>query len=148
MSMTEEREMTDRERRDMHRFLEDLRVGVGPLNAAIAVGWSPAKLERMMKDPSFAELVNMAQEQLLESIEETLHKMAQGGHFKALQMVLLNKRPTVWRDIKHIQIEQTTSLDVGVVVSVKQAAIELLRERGVAALQPAVLDVESSERTD
>lgn len=135
--MSSNKPMSDREAKELGEFLEDIRVGTGPFNAALAVGWSPAKIRRLMKDTEFLELMDHASELQLESIEKTLHQMAEKGHFKAIQMVLHNRRSGQWRDIKHIQIEKNETLDVGVVVSVKQAAIDMLREQGVEALQPA-----------
>lgn len=144
---TEQRELSDRELRDRTRFLEDIRCGVGPLNAAVARGWSPRQLDAKMREPEFAELVSVARERKFETLEETMFHMAKDGHFQALKMSLL-QRPDRWRDIKHVQIDQQGTLDVGVVLSVKQAAMELIREGGVAALQPGgVLDVESIEVT-
>lgn len=128
-------------------FLEDVLTGTGPLNAAIAVGWSPAKLKRLMKDPEFAEMVDFTLERRLESVEKVLWELARGGHFKSIQMVLYNKRSEEWRDVRHIQVERHDQLDVGVVISVKQAALEVLRERGVAALQrePEAIEVTSTD---
>lgn len=151
MTDLEERmEMTPREMRDTTRFLESIRMGVGPLNAAIAIGWTPSKLKKLMGDPEFAELVSVSVERRLESSEQVLYELAQGGHFKALQMVLYNERSSKWRDLRHIEVQQATTLDVGVVVSVKASVLELLREQGVAALQAPldVIDVESSEPSD
>ena len=138
--------LSDREIRDLEAFLEEVRCGTGPLNAAIAVGWSPAKLRRMQKDPEFVELVQVSKERLLESHERTLNDLAGAGHFKALQMILFNERSERWKDVRHIQTSVSETLDVGVVVSIKQGVTELLREEGVAALQSGgVLDVESTE---
>ena len=127
-------------------------LGTGPTNAAVAQGWSPAKLRRMQKDPETAELIAVAQERRLETYEETLHQMAVAGHFKALQMILFNQRSQHWKDVRHIQMTANTQLDVGVVVSVKQSVAELIRENGVAALQSGgaldVLDVVSHDVTD
>jgi hypothetical protein len=140
--------MTDKETAELDRFLELVRNGVGKLNAAIEVGWSPAKLRRFEKDPEFIELLEVCRERRLEGYEQTLHELADKGHFRALQMVLFNERGDRWKDVRHIQVERHDTLDVGVVVSVKQSALELLREQGVASLQPAApdaIDVESHE---
>jgi hypothetical protein len=151
VALSEQKEMTQREMRELDSFLEALRNGVGPLNAAVAQGWSPAKLRRIQKDPEIAELIMMARERRLEGYEETLHSMANAGHFKALQMVLFNERSERWKDVRHIQMTANTQLDVGVVVSVKQSVAELIRENGVAALQAGgaldVLEVESHDVT-
>jgi hypothetical protein len=136
--------MSERDKRETLLFMEEVRAGTGPLNAALAVGWSPAQLRRKLKDPEFAELVAEARERRIESIEATLYQMAERGHFKAIQMVLYNERADRWKDVRHINVATRSELDVGVVVSVKQAALELLRERGVAGLQPAPAAIEAS----
>lgn len=147
-----EKKMSDKDIREIDAFLEDVRCGTGPTNAAIAVGWSPAKLRRLQNDPEFVELLNVARERRLESYEKTLHDLAEAGHFRALQMVLYNLRGETWKDVRHIQVTSNSQLDVGVVVSVKQSVAELIRENGVAALQPGgaldVVDAESHEVTD
>jgi hypothetical protein len=144
-------EMTDRELRELHSFLDEVRLGTGPLNAAIAVGWSPAKLKRLQADAEFRELLEVARERRLESYEKTLHDLASAGHFKALQMILYNERSERWRDVRHIATTHSEQLEVGVVLSVKQSVVELLRENGVAALQSGgafdAVDVESHDVT-
>ena len=142
------KKMSDKDVEETAEFLEDIRVGTGPLNAGLAVGWSPAKVHRLMKDEEFVEMMDAAKERRLESIEKTLYVMAEKGHFKAIQMVLHNQRPNEWRDIKHIQIDKRETLDVGVVVSVKQAALDVLRDKGVAALQPAPEEIIEAEVID
>lgn len=139
--------MSDKDIVELEQFLEAVRTGTGPTNAAIAVGWSPAKLRRLQKDPEFVELLDVARERRLEGYEKTLHDLADRGHFRALQMVLFNERSERWKDVRHIQMTSNETLDVGVVVSVKQSALELLREQGVASLQPGteIIDVESSD---
>ena len=132
--------MSDKDTWELEMFLEEVRCGTGPLNAAIAVGWSPAKLKRLQKDPEFVELLDICKERRLEGYEKTLHDLADKGHFRALQMVLFNERSDKWKDVRHIEVERHDTLDIGVVVSVKQSALELLREQGVRSMQPASPD--------
>ena len=106
--MTDTAELTAREERELaesNQFFELLIDGVGPLNAAIEVGWNPAKLKRLQKDSEFREMVAIAREQRLEGYEKTLHDLAAKGHFKALQMILFNERSERWRDVRHISVE-------------------------------------------
>lgn len=148
-AVAEQKAMTDKEIRELEQFLEDVRLGTGPTNAAIAVGWSPAKLRRLQQDPEFVELLSIARERRLESYEKVLHDLAANGHFRALQMVLFNERSERWKDVRHIQVTRNDTLDVGVVVSVKNSVLELLQQHGVEAFQPGgaldVVDVESHE---
>jgi hypothetical protein len=140
-------ELTEKEKGETLMFLEDVRTGTGPINAGVAVGWSPAKVRRFLNDPEFAELVSTAKEQLHEDIEATVYRLAKGGHIKAAQMVLYNERSERWKDVRHINVQQHSTLDIGVVESVKTAARELLREQGVAALQqkPAAIEATAVE---
>jgi hypothetical protein len=137
-------EMTEREQRETFTFLEEIRVGTGPINAGVAVGWSPAKVRRLLNDPDFAELVSTAKERLHEDIEATVYRLAKNGHVKAIQMVLYNERSEKWKDVRHINVQQHSTLDIGVVESVKTAARELLREQGVAALQQPAAAIEAT----
>lgn len=138
--------MTSAELRNIEectRFLELIRSGVGPLNAGLEVGWSPAKTRRMLKQPDFAELVSDANDQLDENIQGALARAAQNGNMTAIQMWLYNRRPEEWRDVKRIEVHNQTEISIGVVASVKQAAAELLREHGPRALQPGgMIDAE------
>lgn len=129
----------------MTRFLERVREGCGPLNAAIEVGWTPAKFRRLERDPEFTELLTIARERMLEDVEEAVVAKARQGNLKAAQMVLYNQRSERWKDVRHIKVDQSGSLDVGVVVSVKQAMIEMLRDgTSVASLQPAPAVIEAT----
>jgi hypothetical protein len=127
-------------------FLEYVRAGVQPLSAGLAVGWTPAKTRQMLKDNEFNQLVQDAFEQADESVEQALYRAAIGGNVSAMQMWLYNRRPERWRDTKRIEVKSETTINLGVVQSVKQAAAELLREHGTAALQPGgALDLIDAE---
>lgn len=127
------------------RFFERVLEGCGPLNAAIEVGWSPAELKRKMNDPEFAETVNIVLERRLEGVEETIWQKAREGVRWAAQMVVYNHRSEHWKDVRHIRTEHTTTLDPGVVVSVKQAMLEMLRgdADSIAAMQPQMEAIEA-----
>lgn len=148
-AVADKKAMTDKEIREEEAFLEAVRLGVGPTNAAIAVGWSPAKLRRLQQDPEFVELLSIARECRLEGYEKVLHDLASAGHFRALQMVLFNERSEKWKDVRHIQVSRNDQLEVGVVLSVKNSVLELLQQNGVETFQPGgaldVVDVESHE---
>ena len=127
----------EKQARAGRRFLELIADGVGPISAGIEVGWSPAKTKRMMKDTEFAELVSFAQDQTIESVEKAMVDQAKKGNVRAGQFFLLNRAPDRWRDVKHIQVDQNTQLDVGVIVGVKEGVLEALRAGGIKSLQPA-----------
>lgn len=143
------KELSEREAEQHQQFFDLLRTGVRPIHAAVEVGWSPAKLKQLMKDREFMELMDMAEEMLDETVEESLLQSALKGNFRAQQMWLLNRQRAKWRDVRHIEVNSTERLEVGVVLGVKQAAAELLRSEGVAALQPGgELDIVDAEVVD
>lgn len=130
----------------MTRFFERVQEGCGPLNAAIEVGWGPAKLDRLMRDDDFSELLGIARERLLEDLEEVVVQKARDGNVKCLQMVLYNQRSEKWKDVRHIKMERSGAVDPGIVSSVKAAMIDVLRagNDAIAAMQPAPVIIEAT----
>ena len=121
-----------RERED---FLDRVARGT-PVNlAGFAVRWSPQRVKQELNDPQFAALVEAAVERSLDSIEETLHRKAVDGNMAAIQMVLFNRRPRSWRDVRKIELTGRTEVTVVQVEATRRAAIELLRERGAGVMQ-------------
>lgn len=53
----------------------------------------------------------------------------------AIQMVLFNRRPRSWRDVRKIELTGRTEVTVVQVEATRRAAIELLRERGAGVMQ-------------
>lgn len=127
------------------RFFERVLEGCGPLNAAIEVGWSPSELNRKMKEPEFAETVNIVLERRLEGVEETIWAKAREGVRWAAQMVVYNHRSERWKDVRHIRTERSGELDPGVVLSVKQAMLEMMRGDlgSIADMQPQYEAIEA-----
>lgn len=123
-------EMTSRE-----EFLQLIAAGVSEVNAGIQVGWSPRATKAIMRDPEFKELVDFAREQADGTIEEALHAVARKGNVSAIALWLFNRQPDRWRDTKRIEVRSDIRVAVGVVGATKQAALELLREQGVGAVQ-------------
>ena len=132
------------------RFFERVLAGCGPLNAAIEVGWSPAELNRKMKDEEFAETVNIVLERRLEGVEETIWMKAREGVRWAAQMVVYNQRSERWKDVRHIRTEVSSQLDPATVVSVKQAMLEVLRGDvgSISAMQPQYIEVTAVDVND
>lgn len=116
-------------------FLELIARGIPVTLAGIDVGWSPQQTMRRLKDPSFAELVEVYRDLSIDRIEAKVNEMAREGHFGAIQMVLFNRRPSDWRDVKHIVADQVSTVAEHVVQGVKEATLEMLRAGGIAALQ-------------
>lgn len=116
-------------------FIELVASGVAPINAGIQVGWTPRHLKKELSDPDFKELTDAALERLIGSMEETLVAVARRGNVAALTLFLFNRAPERWKDVKRIEIKNDMVISLGMVASVKQGALELLREQGVKAIQ-------------
>lgn len=126
-------------------FVELVASGVAPINAGIQVGWTPRQLKKELQDVDFKELVDAAGERLLGSIEETLIAVAKRGNVAAITLFLFNRAPDRWRDVKRIEIKNDLTVSVAMVNSVKQGALELLREQGVGAIQALEVQIIDAE---
>lgn len=140
--------MTGADHLRMEEFLEAVRDGQGINSSAIAhLGWSPAKLREMMRDPDFKAMVEVAELQLKESVVHSIYRMARDlrrPNLAAAQTILYCKHADEgWRPpTQRVAINQRTSVEITAVAERKQAAIELLREQGIKALQPPVAEIE------
>lgn len=133
--------MTQRE-----RFLELVLLGTPPRLAGHEVKWTPRQLKIELSDPEFAEMVDACKEMRDDGIEAVLYELAHRRNLGAIQMILFNRRAADWKDVKRIEVSSEHTINIGDVRSVKQAVQELIREGGVAALQPGgVIDVDSEE---
>jgi hypothetical protein len=130
-------------------FMQRIASGVGELNAAIEVGWSPRQLRDMMKNEDFRELVRESKVRLLETVEQKAYKLAMRGNMAAIQLVLFSQAADRgWRPpTQRVAINQQTTVTVEAIEAGKQAVTELLAEHGVRALQPPpdAIPVESDE---
>lgn len=130
-------------------FLRDLAKGIGDLNAALAVGWSPRQLADRKKDEGFRELMREARIRTIEDIEYTVRRLAKRGNMAAAQLVLFSEAADRgWRPpTQRVAINQQTTVTVEAIEGGKQAVTELLAEHGVRALQPPpdAIPVESDE---
>jgi len=128
-------------------FLDAVANGVPPILAGVEVGWTPAKTKQKLKDKDFAELVSIHLDMSIDSVERALHKAAIGGNLGAMQMILYNRRPEAWRDVKRIEVKTETRLEVAVVTATaKELALALMREAGAGSAQPGgVLDTTARE---
>lgn len=120
---------------DKETFLDRVANGCPPLLAGHELRWSPKKTKEVMNDPEFADLVNAAIERGLDAVEATLMRKAQEGNMAAITMVLFNRRADRWRDVKRIEVRTDATVTISSIESVKAAAIALLAQRGVDAMQ-------------
>lgn len=134
-------EMTARQ-----EFIDKVSCGTSEFNAGIEVGWTPAKIRTMTADPDFRELVTFARELADGNVEGTLYRLARiKGNMAAIQMWLFNRRPDRWKDVKRIEVHTDATVHIGVVHSVKAAALQLLGERSVADLQRLAIETTASD---
>lgn len=137
MSDTAERLDSPKLIREQMRFFELVRSGVRPLHAAHELGWSPAKLRKMMRDRDFADLAATAEEMVDESVEQSLYAAATKGNVRAQQFWLLNRRSDKWRDVRHLEVQSTHQLDVQQIEGVKAGVLAALQQGGVRSLRAA-----------
>lgn len=128
-------------------FLEKLQAGYGPLRAGQAgPGWSPQHTEIVMRDPDMQQLIQIIENMKDEDVERGVYIAAKTGNVTAGMFWLLNRRKEQWKDTKKIVVERSDKVSVEIVHSVKQSALELLRQAGVPALQPGgALDIVEAE---
>lgn len=133
------------------QFLENLWAGMGTLAAGLSIGWSPQHIDKMCRDPEVAELVKLIEHGKDQNMEAALYRTGLTGNVTAQQVWLYNRRPDRWRDTKRVVIESEHKVSIEIVSSVREAALQLLEQKGVKALQPGgaldkeVIDVESEE---
>lgn len=127
---------------DMLDFFELIADGAGPLNAALAVGWTPRKLRELSKNPEFAEMMLECQERCIESIEQKARELARKGNMTAIQLVLFCQAPERgWRPpTQRVAVSQNIQVKHEVVEAAKAAVLHAIDQRGVKALQPGGLD--------
>jgi hypothetical protein len=128
--------LTARQAEERTAFIEKLMQGVGPYNAGIALGWSPYKVDQLMRDQEFVALLQFIESAKDEKVETALYRAAASGVLPAIQMWLHARRPDRWLPTKKLQIERHEQVDINIVHSVREAARALLAEHGPAALQP------------
>lgn len=127
---------------EVERFLEYIRFGYGPLNAGIAVGWTPADTRRRMKDTEFVSLVSTAREQRTETIEQRVYELAQKSNPSrwAVEMALFcQASDRGWRPpTQRLDVNRNTKVEHTVVLSTVEAVRQLVAANDIAALQPGM----------
>jgi hypothetical protein len=128
---------------ELKRFLERVNSGVGELNAAIEVGWTPAELRKYQKDAEFRELVQVCMDQRLERVESKAFELAERGQMRAIELVLFCKGAhRGWHPpTQKVSVERTETVKVEMVHSIKAAALQVLQTEGaIAALQSGAIE--------
>lgn len=87
------------------KYLDLLRVGGFPTKSARKLGISPETVKRAMRiDPTFAEAVEIAEEEGSEEIEEVFRESAKSGQPWAVTGWLKKRSARRWSDEKNINV--------------------------------------------
>lgn len=131
-------------------FIEYVANGVGPLTAALAVDWTPKMLADFMGDESFRELVLWAEERKIETIEEVCFEKAKKGNTTLIQFYLLSKGAhRGWRPpTQRVAVNTQSEVRIEVVEAQREALLQIMRDQGIAALQPTQDVIEVGEADD
>jgi hypothetical protein len=129
-------------------FLDAIAGGTDPDLAGIEVGWTPRKTRQVMADKDFAELVSLAQNALDLRISRVVARKALGGHEWAVKLWLFNRRPDLFKDVRHIEVKHGVEVPAHVIAATRDAVREGVREAilagNVAQLQPYI-EIEDAE---
>jgi hypothetical protein len=131
-------------------FFEQVKLGITPLHAAVAQGWTPRKLKKLMEDKTFAEDLATHQDLLLDSVEQVVTAQALGGKAEAWKFLLQHKRPQVWADKVEVRGELHVTHEIVEAnrESLRSVLLDAqLRKAAVAELGP-VIDVETVDDGD
>lgn len=125
------------------KFFELVSDGYGFFEIAVSLVWSKYQLERFLKDPERATIIEMLQERRHDQVERALHQAARSGNPTAIRTWLFcQARHRGWSDTRKIQIEAESRTEI--VLSVRQAVGEIMAgaktPEQVAAIQAAFLD--------
>lgn len=124
------------ETEQIEEWLGLIREGTPPELAGYEVGWLPAKTRRYMADPSIAELVESAGDLAVDGIERVLFAKGMAGNMTAIQLILFNRRPERWRDVKRVEINGNLRITADEAASQAAIVLEMLRNGDISALQP------------
>jgi hypothetical protein len=137
-----------REKREVDDFIDAIADGIPEMHAALMVGWSRAKLKRLLRDHEFAERLQVAMDLRDEVIEEVVYRKAKAGDKDLIKYYLNNRRPRQWADRRQVDVSGELSAPINVKVAVVAGLKELLsaERTSLAELQPGgILDAEVIE---
>ena len=123
------------------KFFGLLAEGYGPLTIGLSMGWSPAMVNRFMKEPSRAEIIAMITESVHESVEHAILQGARTQNSTAMKLYAYNKMGhRGWADRR--EVRQVVSGSAEVVVSVREALSEHTRERVALVGEGAIAELQ------
>ena len=127
-------------------FFEAILEDRGPFETGLSMGWSPAQIDRFVKHPERAVIMDMLQEAEYESMERAIKQHARAGNSTALKLYAFCKMGhRGWADRKEVSITGQSQHEI--VISVREGLESKMREivtgggsDAVAQLQAAMLD--------
>jgi len=134
------------------QFYEAIAQDYGPIETGLSMGWSMAQIDRFLKHPERAAIMDMLQEAEFESVERAIKQHARSGNSTAMKLYAFCKMShRGWVDRKEVSMVGQSRHEI--VLSVRQALDESMREsvqlegsKAIAALQAAALsDVVDAE---
>lgn len=136
-------------------FVERVKVGVPRVHAALEIGWSLRKLDRLMRERDFASAVEEAEAFEIATVEKVLRdKAVEDRNMEAIKMILFNRAGDRWAERKEINVQTRSEVLVAHVDATREALLSVLedpeqRAIAIAALSPGgVIDVEEIDIDD
>ena len=122
---------------EVMELLEKVRQGTPVELAGLEIGWLPAKTRSVIARLDLGELIAEAAQLADDSVVRALYRKAQSGNMTAIQMVLMNRRPREWRDVRKVEITGNVTVSTAEQIELDMARVRaILAEVGPEALQP------------
>lgn len=136
-------------------FVERVKVGVPRVHAALEIGWSLRKLDRLMRERDFAAAVEEAEQFDIATVEKVLRdKAVEDRNMEAIKMILFNRAPERWAERKEVNVSTRSEVLIAHVDATRTALLSVLedpeqRAVAIAALSPGgVIDIEEIDLDD
>jgi hypothetical protein len=122
-------------------FVNLVQRGVPRAHAALdpSVGWTLRKMNLLLANAEFFELVQMAEEYVTDGVEMVLLQKAEGGNMEAIKMWLQNRRRDRWADRREVSVSGQVEVAQVVVDGTREGLRALMEQQDRAALIQAVM---------
>lgn len=107
-------------------FIDAVATGTDPLLAGIEMGWSIYKAKQVIAE--MGDLIDLAQNVVDLRVSAVIADRALQGHEWAVKLWMFNRRPDLFRDVRHIQHTHTDALQPHVIAATIDAVKEVTRE--------------------
>lgn len=128
-------------------FIDAVATGTDPVLAGIEMGWTIRKTNIVIKE--MAELIEVAQNVMDLRVSAVIADRALNGHEWAVKLWIFNRRPDLFKDVRHIEHRHTNEMQPHVisatVAAVREVVTAAIGSGRVAELQPPILDAEVIE---